>query len=138
MIYLLLQCLWTGLVFCLHLSITFDDKISQNERWKYEKFAFIHEFFEKVNKNNASIRYPSSSLAMNETLYLYRGRIGIKQYNPSKAAKYELLYRSLCDYTITYSYFTLPHAGKPKYVGSKEASKFYIIGTDEHTKYLVT
>ena len=65
----------------LSTFLTFDDKVSRDECWKYDKSADIREFFEKVNKNNASIRYPSSFLAIDETLYPYRGRIGIKQYN---------------------------------------------------------
>ena len=77
----------------------------------------MREFFEKVNKNNASMRYPSSYLAIDETLYPYCGRIEIKQYNPSKPTKYGLLYRSLCDSTIPYTYFTLPYAGNPNNVG---------------------
>ena len=82
------------------------------------------------------MRYPSSYLAIDET-YPYCGRIGIKQYNPSKPAKYGLLYRRLCDSAIPYTYFTLAYAGKPNNVGSNEASKFYVSSTDEYTQYLV-
>ena len=71
-----------------------------------------------------------------ETLYPYRGHIGFKKYNPQKPAKYGLLYRSLCDSTVTYTYFSLAYAGKPEVVGGNGA-KFYITGTDEYTKYLV-
>ena len=116
--------------------IQFDDKITRNERWKYDKFACIREFFEEVNKNNARYRYPSPYCGIDETLHPYRGHIGFKQYNPSKPAKYGLLYRSLCDSSVPYTYFTLPYAGKPEDING-EASKFYISGTDEYTKYLV-
>ena len=44
----------------LSTFLTFNDKISRDERWKYDKFVCICEFFEKVNKNNASMKYPSS------------------------------------------------------------------------------
>ena len=64
-------------------------------------------------------------------------RIGFKQYNPSKPAKYGLLYCSLCDSSICYTYFTLPYTGKPKDI-SGDAAKYYLAGTDEYTKYLVT
>ena len=101
----------------LTIFLTFDDKIFRDECWKYDKFACIREFFEKMDKNNASMRYPSSYLAINETLYHYCGRIGTKQYNPSKPAKYGLLYRSLWDFTIPNTYFTLPYAVKPNNVG---------------------
>ena len=76
-------------------------------------------------------------MAIDETLYSYRGRIGIKQFNPSKPAKYGLIYRSLCNSTIPCTYFTLPYAGKLNNVGLNNASKFYVSDTDEYTKYLV-
>ena len=71
--------------------IQFDDRSTQEECKMYDKFACFRDFFEKVNENNAKWRYPSSYLAIDETLYPYRGQIGFKQYNPSKRAKYGLL-----------------------------------------------
>lgn len=116
--------------------ITFDDKSTRADRWKTDKFACMREIFEEMNVRNAKMRSPSSLLAVDETLYPYRGRIGFKQYNPSKPAKYGLLYRSLCDSTVTYTYFTLPYAGKPEVIDG-DAAKYYVTGTDEYTKYLV-
>ena len=72
-----------------------------------------------------------------KTLYSYCGAIGFKQYNPNKLAKYGLLFCSLCDSSTSYTYFTLPYAGKPEEIAG-EAAKFYVTGTDEYTKYLVT
>ena len=75
-----------------------------------DKFACMRSFFESFNKNISKFHYPSSYLAVNKTLYPYRGRIGFKQYNPSKPAKYGLLYRSLCDatiFTLTFPCLTL-------------------------------
>ena len=115
--------------------IEFDDKASREERWQFDKFACIRDFFETVNEKNASVRSPSPYLAIDETLYPYRGSIGIKQYNLSKPAKYGLLYHSLRDAVVPYTYYTLPYAGKPSKTNN-EASK-YISGTDEYSKYLV-
>ena len=117
--------------------ITFDDKPTRNQRWKYDKYACMRELFEDFNVQCARLRYPTSFLAIDETLYPYRGRIGFKQYNPSKPAKYGLLYRSLCDASKPYTYFSLPYAGKPDDI-TGEAKKYYVSGTDEYTKYLVT
>ena len=80
------------------------------------------------------------NLAIDESLYLYRGRIRIKQYNPSKPAKYGLLHSRgyLCNSTIEYTYFTLPYVGKRNNVWSNKVSTFYVSGTDKYTKYLVT
>ena len=118
--------------------ITFDERDTRDDHWKYDKFACMQDFFEEFNANNAKSRYPTPYLAVDETLYPYRGRIGFKQYNPSKPAKYGLLYRSLCDASVPYTYFTLPYVGKPEVLDQQHPEyKFYISGTDEYTKYLM-
>ena len=78
------------------------------------------------------MRYPSPFLTKDENLYSYRGHIEIKQQNPSKPTKYGLLYHSLCDAVVPYTYFTNPYAGKPPQI-----NEYYVKGTDEYTKYLV-
>ena len=82
------------------------------------------------------MRYPTPQLGFDVILYPYRGCIGFKQYNPSKPAKYSLLYRSPRDSTTTYTYFTLVYAGKPESTGGP-AANYCLTGTDEYTKYLV-
>ena len=67
-------------------------------------FVCIRDFFETVNKKNASMSSLSPYLATDEIFYPYRGSIGINQYNPSRPAKYGLLYRSLCDAVVLYTY----------------------------------
>ena len=70
------------------------------ESWRYDNFACMWSFFESFNKNISKFYYPSSYLAVDKTLYPYHGRIGFKQFNHSKPAKYGLQYRSLCDATV--------------------------------------
>ena len=132
--YSLLRCPKTFMF--MNCFITFDDKEKRPDRWKTDKFACIRELFEAMNERNAKMRYPSPQLAIDETLYPYRGCIGFKQYNPSKPAKNGLLCRSLCDSTTTYTYFTLAYAGKPESTDGP-AAKYYLTGTDKYTKYLV-
>ena len=97
----------------------------------------MRSFFESFNDDISKARYPSSYLAVDETLYPYRGKIGFKQYNPNKPAKYGLLYQSLCDATVPYTYFSLPCAGKPEVLDKENpAASYYVTGTDKHTKYL--
>ena len=96
----------------------------------------MRELFEKMNVQNAKRRFPSPLLAIDETLYLYYGAICFKQHNPNNLEKYGLLYGSLCESSISYIYFTLPCAGKPKEIAG-ETAKFHVTGTDEYTKYLV-
>ena len=44
-----------------------------------------------------------------------------------------MLYRSLCDSSVQYTYFSIPYAGKPD-----NPNEFYVTGTDSYTEYLVT
>ena len=98
----------------------------------------MRSFFESFNKNISKFRYPSSYLAVDKTLNLYRERIGLKQYNPSKPAKYGLLHCLLCDAIVPYTYFSLPYAGKLEVLDKENpAASYYVTGTDEYTKYLV-
>ena len=66
----------------------------------------------KMNERNGRWRNPSEPLVTGETIYPCKGIIGCKRYNRSKPAKYTLLYRRLCDFVTTYSYFSISHAGK--------------------------
>ena len=114
--------------------LEFDDKETRRQRWKEDKFTTIREFFMRMNENNGRCRNPLPYVSADETLYPYRGRIGMKQYKPSKPEKYGLLYRSLCDAKVPYTNSTLPHAGKPEVIG---ANDYHVTGCDEYTKWLV-
>ena len=113
--------------------IQFDDCQTRATRWKTDTFACFREYFEAINNRFAILRRPSQHTAIDETLYPYRGKIGFKQYNPSKPGKYGLLYRSFCDSEVQYTYFSLPYAGKPE----EAPDQYYVTGTDNYTKYLV-
>ena len=58
----------------------------------------------------------------------------MKQYNPSKPAKYRLLHQSLGNAKVPWTYSTLPYAGKPEVIG---AIDYYVTGCNEYTKWLV-
>ena len=47
---------------------TFDEKSTRNYPWKNDKFACMRELFEMMNKQNTKRRFPSSLLAVDETL----------------------------------------------------------------------
>ena len=119
--------------FLIHF-LELHDKEIRRLRWKEGKFVDICEIFMKINENNGRCRNLSPYVSVDETLYPYRGRIGMKQYNPSKPAKYGFLYQSLCDVKVPYMYSTLPYAGKPEVIG---ANDYYVTGCDESTKWLV-
>lgn len=114
--------------------IQFDDVNDRPERWEEDRFTAFRSFFNEFNSNCIALRIPSDFLSIDETLYPYRGRITIKQYNPNKPAKYGILYRSLSDARLPYTYNTLPYAGKPNAITEKRE---YVTGTDNYTKWLV-
>ena len=73
----------------------FDNMTTREDRWVHDKLTVEREFFRKFNENCAQMMIPSELLAVEETLYHYRGGTVIKQYNPNKPAKYGLLYMSI-------------------------------------------
>ena len=68
----------------IHKFITFDDKSTHNDRWKSDKYAYLCELFEIMNKQNQKRQFPSPLLTLDETLHLCWEVIGFKQYNPKK------------------------------------------------------
>ena len=63
-----------------------------------------------------------------------RNQVAFKQYNPDKPAKYGMLFKSLNDARLNYTYRTLVYAGKPQQL----PSPYYVCGTDNYIKRLVT
>ena len=124
---------WKRFIFLTRI-IQFDDAEVREEWWNHDKFAAFREFFESVNRKFLKLRKPSPHVVIDETLYSYRGRISFKQYNPSKPAKYDLLFRSLYDSKVQLTYVSLPYAGKP----TGTPNSYYVTGTDKYTEYLVS
>ena len=52
---------------------------------------------------------------------------------PKKPAKHGILYRSILDSQVPYTYCTLPYAGKPEEITDDSE---YVTGTDNYMKYL--
>ena len=113
--------------------LQFDEVETRAERWENDRFAAFRSFFNQFNEHCVMLRIPSDFLSPDETLYPFRRKISMKQYNPNKAAKYGFIYRSISDARLPYTYNTLPYAGKPNNIPESE----YVIGTDNYTKYLV-
>ena len=66
-------------------------------------------------------------------MYPTRNKISFKQYNPSKPAKYGLLFKSINAVTYAYTHHIIPYCGKP----NEEATVYYVKGVEETVKYLV-
>ena len=80
-------------------------------------------FFEKFN--NRCMQTIGDYLSLDETLYPTRTQISFKQFNPSKPAKYGLLFKSVNAARYPYTFISSPYSGKP----TEEGGKFYIQGT---------
>ena len=76
---------------------------------------------------------PTAWLTIDETLYPVRNQIGFRQFNPSKPAKYGLLFKSLNSAEYPYTYSVHAYCGKPK----EEPNEYYTSGTTNYVKYLV-
>ena len=103
------------------------------ERWNHDEFTAFREFFEAVNRSVLKLRKPSPHIVIDEILYSHHGRINFKQYNPSNSTKYGLLFRSLYDLMVQFTYILLPYAGNP--TGMQDKS--YVTNTDKYIEYLV-
>ena len=110
----------------------FDNSENRQEHWKNDRFTAMRKFFDKLNESCAKLRILTEILSIDETLYSYREKIQIRQYNQNKPAKYGLHYRSISDAKLPYTYFTLLYAGKPKEITDESV---YFTGTDNYTKY---
>ena len=116
--------------FILH-NLSFDDESA--ERWKKNRFTAIREFFEKLNNQCMLVLAPGDYLALDETLYPMRTQISFKQFNPSKPAKYGLLFKSVNAARYPFAFISSPYSGKP----IEEGGQYYIQGTEAIVHYLI-
>ena len=78
----------------LFAHISFDDHTTRPQRWLYDNCVAIRNIFESFNQNCSSCIILDDFLSLDETLYPMRNKIGFRQYNPNKPAKYGLLFKS--------------------------------------------
>ena len=113
--------------------LCFDDPSTRRERWVTDRFAAFRNIFEEFNDNCSKHLIPSEYLSMDETLYPMRTRIAFRQYNPSKPATYGLLFKSLNDARVSYTYRSLVYAGKPQQLPAQH----YVSGNENYVKGLI-
>lgn len=118
----------------LHSHLSFDDAETRATRWKDDRFAACREIFELFNNNCLKMMIADEYLALDETLYPTRNKIGFRQYNPNKPAKYGLLFRSVNATSYPYTYTAHVYSGKPE----NQTGPFYIQGVTETVQYLVS
>ena len=68
---------------------------TQPTPWQHDRFAAFLKIFEEFNKNCGKFLAPDDYLSLDETLYPTSTQISFKQFNPSKPAKYGMVYKSI-------------------------------------------
>ena len=79
----------------LMANVRFDDEETRAERWSSDRFAAFREVFEMFSTQCGKVVSPDDYLSLDETLYPMRNQVSFKQFNPSKPAKYGLLFKSI-------------------------------------------
>ena len=99
--------------------------------WQHDRSAAFREMFEELKKNCGKFLVHNDYLSLDETLYSTRMQISSKQFNPSKPAKYGILYINACRYPFTFSTVLYPAKSKA------EPTSYYTPGTSQTVKYLI-
>ena len=110
--------------------ISFDDHTTRPTPWQHDGFAAFREIFEEFNKNWGKFLVPDDYLTLDETLYPKKTQIIFKQFNPSKPAKYGMLYKSINAFRYRFTFLTAVHPGKPK----AEPTSYYTPATSQTVK----
>ena len=76
---------------------------------------------------------PDDYLSLDETLYPTSMQISFKQFNPSKPAKYGMLYKSMDACRYPFTFLTTVYPTKPK----ADLTFYYTPGTSQILKYLI-
>ena len=74
----------------------------------------VKKLLEILERNVTQCRKPGETVAIDETMVPWRGRLAFRQYNPGKAHKYGLKIYKLCD-PEGYTYTSQVYAGKDRY-----------------------
>ena len=91
--------------------IHFVDNTTADSYTGPSKLFKIHNFLEKINNKFQSAYLPSENIAVDESLTLWKGRLGIKQYIPLKAAKFGIKTFELCESTSGYLWNFIVYSG---------------------------
>jgi hypothetical protein len=106
-----------------HLRL--DDIAVRDEARLRDKFAAARDLLEMFNIQLAKVMQCGEYLAFDETLYAHRGQgYGFRIFMGNKPWKYGILYRSLNDALVAYTYQVHVCAGKP----AGEPTEHYVQG----------
>ena len=112
--------------------ISFDDHITRPTPWQHDRFAAFCKFLKNLTKTGKFL-VPDDYLSLDETLYPTRTQIIFKQFNPSKPAKYGMLYKSINAFRYPFTFSTAVYPCQSK----AEPTSHYTPGTSQTVKYLI-
>ena len=84
--------------------MSFDHPEKRRQLWRTDQFAAAQALSNMFNDRVKSVLVPSEYFSINETLYVMRHQIGLRQCNPNKPAKHGLLYKSFNDVRFPFTY----------------------------------
>ena len=92
----------------------FADNSTLNENDRLKKISPIIHY---VNKKFQSIYCPSQNLAVDESLMKFRRRLGYRQYNPNKRARFGIKFYKICEsssgYCLQFEIYTGKKTNEP-------------------------
>lgn len=83
----------------------------------------IYEVYEAINRKFKATYVPEKDVSVDESLMLYKGRIGFKQYLPKKRARFGIKFYQLCESQSGYIWNSIIYTGKDMPLW-KESSKY--------------
>ena len=72
----------------------------------------IRPFYDMITRSFTNAYLPAQSICIDESLYLYKGRIGFRQYNPHKRARYGFKSYELCEASSGYCWKFMLYTGE--------------------------
>ncbi|GBN12185.1 PiggyBac transposable element-derived protein 4 [Araneus ventricosus] len=72
----------------------------------------IYEVYDAINRKFKSSYVPERDVSVDESLLLYKGRLGCKQYLPKKRARFGIKFYQLCESSSGYIWNSLIYTGK--------------------------
>ncbi|CAL1278575.1 unnamed protein product [Larinioides sclopetarius] len=72
----------------------------------------IYEVYDAINRKFKSSYVPEKDISVDESVLLYKGRLGYKQYLPNKRARFGIKFYQLCESSSGYIWNSLIYTGK--------------------------
>jgi len=82
-----------------------------------DRFFKLGSFMEVLFRDFRRVVGPGEFLTLDESILLFKGRLGIKQYNPKKRARFGIKLFFLLDAATKYVLRVLPYQGKATKIG---------------------